>query len=129
MDNYANLNKLYESTANSYLHAFCDMMQRQGNLITDAGWVGGVVGGIMQFSDTYTLSYDDLRYVVHNKVTYKQVTRWIDHCNEMHEYGLMPPSLEDWHHGRSTISMDKLERIRELKKQFDECVASVREQY
>lgn len=129
MDNYAKLNKLYESTANSYLHAFCDIMHGQGHLITDARWVGGVVGGIMQFGDTHTLSYDDLRYVVHNKVSFNQVTRWIDHCNEMHEYGLTPPNLEDWVNGRSKISMEKLERIRELKRQFDECVASVREKY
>lgn len=129
MKKYAWLNKLYEIIAEHYMLIFCEMMQKEGMHITDARWGGGVVGGVLCFSDTYHLTFDELRYVVHNGVSYTQIIRWADHCNEMHEYGLTPPSLADWVNGKSTISMDKLERIRELKREFDECISSVREEY
>ena len=93
------IKKQFENTAELYRIELCKMFEfRYG----DTYWIGDEVGGTLDIGcGRLTLTYDDMRYIVDNKVTLDEVDEWYDYNNSVayiKEY-LSMINLKHWHKG------------------------------
>lgn len=71
-----NLKKQFDNTAELYRIELCKMWEIG---YSDTYWIGDDVGGVLDVCADLPLSYDDVRYVVENKVARETVAEWIDY--------------------------------------------------
>lgn len=121
-----NLSLQYELLANDYLSEFI----KQTGIEEDAPfWVGGEVAGIACVAD-YFVDYATIRYVVDGKMSFEDFDKWYNYCVDvkMIDDSLFTPTLEQWCYGEFTrIPDERLEKIKETKKQFEQLVREEKE--
>ena len=120
------LSERYETLANDYLYEFV----KQTGIEEDAPfWVGGEVAGIACVAD-YFVDYATIRYVVDGKMSFEDFDEWYNYCIDvkMIDGSLFTPTLEQWCYGEFTrISDERLEKMKKLKKDFEQLVQEEKE--
>lgn len=115
----------FNALANDYVKEFIEVMGFDINPDT-LYWVGDETGGVVEIADMF-LSYDDIRYVVDNNVSYEELVDWYDYCTEPVSNLYPKPNLKSWHHGCPRLSkkqvqelIERQERIDDLKRELNE---------
>lgn len=103
----------YERLANMYL----DELVKAYELDPDNGyWVGDEVGGVYCNGDMFSVSFDDMIFIVTYNVPKDEFLEWVDYCLFAHEFGQPEPNLKSWYAGCPRHNKETRDRITELKR-------------
>jgi hypothetical protein len=120
------LKKEYENAANKYIDALFSMYEMDSFY---GYWIAGVVGGVYAYGDTYFFNFDDVRYLVDNEIPLDVFEEWSDYCIEAFELGISQPNLQSWVKGCPRASKEEIQRLKNIKKQFEEECDKLNDKY
>lgn len=103
----------YDRLANMYL----------GELIKDYDldpsygyWVGDEIGGVYCNGDMFSVSFNDMIFIVDNGISKDEFLEWVDYCLWAHEFGQTVPNLKSWHAGCPRHSKETIGHLTKLKR-------------
>lgn len=92
-------------------------------------WVGDDNTGVYAYGDNYFLNLSDIIYIVDNNVPFEVFDEWCEYITDAHEVGLHIPNLPSWHKGCPRASKEEIERLKGLRKDFNDAVKQCKEKY
>lgn len=119
------LKKNFELTAQGYVKMLCKMWHLEEHY---GYWVGDEIGGVWCYGDTGTaLTYEDIRVVVEQDVSYGDFSEYNDYCSWAIEFGQHEPNLSAWLKGCPRHSAETRQRLTKMKEDLDAEINKLRE--
>lgn len=111
----------FEKGCNEYLRLFCEKHEFD---FEDAkgSWVGNDIGGVVNVADYYVdmqTIIDDIELDAPEEEFYK----WHDYTLDANEFNLPLPNFRNWVKGCPRTSAETFEKLREIKRTLEECIA------
>lgn len=114
------LAKQYERVCDMYIDVFLEL--------TDHVFSSWLEVGYMVDCDGDVFSFKDVKDVVDGKYTVNQLFDWREYCLRVHILRLPDISLEQFVKGKHKISNDTLDRLENLKRDFENEVERVKDE-
>lgn len=115
------LRENFDIAVTAYEKVLCERWE-----IGDGYWVSGDKSAVFCFFDTDCLSLSDLVYAVDNNISYEEYAAWRVYNENASEFGMYSINLPSWHKGCPRTSDETFERLRKLKKDFDDACNEAR---
>lgn len=119
------LKRNFELTAQGYVKLLCKMWHLDESY---GYWVADEIGGVWCYGDThFVVTYDDLRVLVEQDVTFDVFNEYDEYCSWAIEFGQIEPNLSAWLNGCPRHSKATMERIKAMKVNLDTELAKLRD--
>jgi hypothetical protein len=87
-----------------------------------AYWVGGDVGGVLDYDGVFSISIEEIIFCVENDVTEDQYEEWQNYNCDAAEFGFSTPNLKSWMKGCPRTPPEVFARLRAMKKDLADAV-------
>ena len=87
-----------------------------------AYWVGGDVGGVLDYDGAFSISMEEIIFCVENDVTEEQYEEWQNYICDAAEFGFSTPNLKSWMKGCPRTPPEVFDRLRAMKKDLADAV-------
>lgn len=119
-----NLISDFQNIANEYASNLCKMFELD---IEDGWWVGDDVGGVYCNGDMFSITFEEMRYVVDNNISKDDFLEYMEYVSFCLEFNRTAPNLKSWIKGCPRFDEKGIQRLRELKKEFDIALSDFRQ--
>lgn len=119
LETLKSLNSNYESACNNILQAFSKEYDVQ---VTPNDWVGDECGTIVCVNEEFFINMEDIRFMLNKGISWNDFLRWWDYCQDCGYLGLKSMNLRAWVNGAPHHSEEEIERLKSLRKEFDDTV-------
>jgi len=113
--NKTEIKENFEKACEDYLKTLCEMFELP---YEQDAWVAGDIGSIANVGDYY-FSFEEIRYIVDNNLTFNEYLQYYDYCLEAYDYGITAPNLESWHKGCPRATKEEFANIRKAKQDLE----------
>lgn len=120
------LKKNFEDAANGYVEALLAMYEFDAFY---GYWIANKVGEVYAYGDRHFFNFDDIRYLVDNNVSLDVFEEWEEYCLDSFELNLSTPNLQSWVKGCPRASKEEIQRLKNIKKQFEEECDKLNDKY
>lgn len=118
------LRKQYECACNGYVAELLKMWELDGFY---GFWIGDDIGGIYDYSGSFTITMEDIIFCVENDITEEKYTEWLDYCVDASEFNMTTPNLKSWMMGYPRASQETFERLRGIKADLYKAIEEEKE--
>lgn len=111
----------FERVVGSYEDALCELFQLNKD---DGFWVGDDIGGVYCNGDMFCITFDEMRIVIDNNISKKEFLEYEEYVSFCMEFNKVAPNLQSWIKGCPRHSKETIQKIHDLKRQFDIAVSN-----
>ena len=90
-------------------------------------WIGNEVGGVYDYDGCFTISMEDIIYIVEHDVEKEQYWEWQEYCVDAMEFNMDTPNLRSWMMGCPRTPKETFGRLRGLKADIARAVNEEKE--
>lgn len=119
MEQVSDLRKRFNKVVADYVATLLDMFDWED---TYDFWVGDDCSNLYIHADYYTLSLQDIIYIVDNNVSFDVFSDWYAYREWAYEFDVSAPNLSSWVKGCPHASKEGMERIINIKRELDEAI-------
>jgi len=108
------LKEEYAKVCNTYRKLLCEQFDID---YENSFWVGDDAGGTLYLNDYY-VNFDDVRYLVDNKISFDVFSEWYDYDLRLKSinFDIVTPNLKSWCMGRPRHSEADIIELEKLHK-------------
>jgi hypothetical protein len=117
----------FEKGCNEYLKLFCEKHEFDYEYAKD-DWVAGEVGSIVCCGD-YFVDMRDIITDIEQDAPNREYENWYDYAFDAHNLGLTTPNYQSWLKGCPRCSQKEINRLYDLKREFEQAVNDAKIKY
>lgn len=120
----------YEAACDAYANEFC---KKHGFCTLDEGkdtyWVAEDRGGTLAIGDSYFIDMATVRTDIDEGAEEGEFAKWYAHDLDCHDLGLPTLNFHSWVHGAPRTPRETIDRLRQLRSEFDRVCAEERAKF
>lgn len=120
------LKENYEKACNGYLVELLNMWDLSHKY---GWWAGDEAGSTYFYEDAFSVSMDDIIYIVSNQIPYEEYLEWYEYTTWAIEFGQNVPNLKSWHLGCPRVDKETQKKIMDMKAEFDRLICETKEKF
>lgn len=112
---------------NEYLRLFCEKHNFDYEVAKDE-WVGGVVGGAV-FCCDWCFNMEDIITDIEQDAPNGEIEEWFAYSIDAINLGITHPNYDSWLKGCPRCSQEEINRLFDLKREFEKAVKEAKTKY